>query len=151
MNQLEISFGTPLRVVVQNEPPPIAVWLTIWYDSFKITAKGGEVMYTLPVDHYVEMQVAYMDSGGNPAKVDGDVTWRSSDDTIAMAEADPGDSTLVKVTPVGALGQVQIVATADADLGTGVRALITTTTIEIVAGEAVSGTISPVGDPVPIA
>ena len=42
-------------------------------------------------------------------------------------------------------------ATADADLGEGVRRLTTVCDIEVVAGEAVSGTIQPVGEPEPVA
>jgi hypothetical protein len=63
---------------------------------------------------------------------------------------DANDSTLVKVTPAGALGQCQVTATADADLGAGVTALITNADIEIVSGQAVAGTISPVGAPQPL-
>jgi hypothetical protein len=40
---------------------------------------------------------------------------------------------------------VQITATADADLGAGVRNLVTVCDITIVAGEAVAGTIAPIG------
>jgi hypothetical protein len=153
VNQLEISFGTPLRIVVASEPPPPALeaWLTVRYMDFKIKAKGN-IMYTLAVDHFVNMQISYVDSAGNPAEVDGDVNWRSSDTNIAKVEVDADDSTLVKVSPAGQgrLGQVQIVATADADLGAGTTALITTADVEIVAGEAVAGTITPVGEPEPI-
>jgi hypothetical protein len=42
-------------------------------------------------------------------------------------------------------------ASADVDLGTGVKQLVTTADIGLVAGEAVSGTIQPVGDAVPVA
>jgi hypothetical protein len=152
VNQLEISFGTPLRVVVETAAPQAIVpWLTIWFENFKLTAKGGEVMYTLPVDHSVSMQVAYVDAAGNPATVDGKVNWQTSDPTIANVAASSEDSTIVEVTPGGTLGQAQISARVDADLGQGVRLLITTCDIEVVAGEAVSGTITPLGEPEPIA
>lgn len=123
--------------------------MKITYEGFTITAEGS-VMYTLPVDHTVLMEVAYEDASGNPATVDGDVNWKSSDISIATADVDGSDSMIVKVTPAGKLGQVQITATADADLGGGTRALITTADIEIVAGEAVAGTITPVGEPEPV-
>jgi hypothetical protein len=41
-------------------------------------------------------------------------------------------------------------ATADADLGDGVRELNTLLDVTLVAGEAVTGTINVVGDPQPI-
>jgi hypothetical protein len=106
-------------------------------------------MYTLPVDMEVKMQVAYVDSENNPAEIDGEVSWESSDDTIATVIVDGSDSTIVTVSPVGPTGQVQITASADADLGQGVRELITTSDITLVAGEAVAGTITPVGAPTP--
>ena len=106
-------------------------------------------MYTLPADHIVKMQVAYVDSAGNPATIDGLVSWTSSDVAIVTVAADPSDSTIVTITPVGPVGQVQVSATADADLGSGVTPLTTLADITIVAGQAVSGTITPVGAPVP--
>jgi hypothetical protein len=108
-------------------------------------------MYTLPVDHLVKMQVAYTDAAGNPAKVDGAVAWATSDTAIATVQADQGDSTICTVTPAGKAGQVQVTATADADLGQGVRQLITTADIDVVAGEAVAGSMQPLGEPEPIA
>jgi hypothetical protein len=147
LNQLEISFGTPLRIVVAREPEQLIYSvLTLWYAAFKATFKG-DVMYTLPVDHTVQMKVSYVDAGNNPAVVDGPVVWSSSDDALATVLADSADSSLVTVTPVGPIGQVQITATADADLGTGVRSLVTISDITLVAGEAVAGTIAPVGVP----
>jgi hypothetical protein len=153
LNQLEISFGTPLRIVVASEPqvPAIVTWLTVWHNGFKLTAKGGEVMYTLAIDHLVKMQVAYVDAKGNPAAIDGAVEWESSDESLIKVEVDSQDSTICTATPVGPAGQVQVTAYADADLGEGVRELITTVDIGLVAGEAVAGTITPLGAAEPIA
>jgi hypothetical protein len=68
----------------------------------------------------------------------------------SCVSTDADDSTICTVEPLGPLGQVQVIATADADLGTGRRALITTIDIDIVSGEAVAGTIAPVGESVPL-
>jgi hypothetical protein len=106
--------------------------------------------YKLPNDKMIAVQVAYVDSKGNPAQVDGNVTWDTSDPNLATVDTNAGDSTQAVVTPLGSVGQVQITATADADLGSGVRELITTMDVEIVAGEAIAGTITPVGEPHPI-
>jgi hypothetical protein len=106
--------------------------------------------YTLPNDHLVQVQVAYVDSHGNPANIDGAVTWDTSDANIATVDVDANDSTRATVTPNGQVGQVQVSCSADADLGEGTRELVTTMDIEIVAGEAVAGTISPVGAPQPM-
>ena len=105
--------------------------------------------YLLPNDHAVQLKVSYYDAKGNPAKVDGDVAWASSDETIARITV--GEDTMTcMVYPVDQLGTAQISATADADLGEGVTEIITTGNIEVVAGQAVSGTIEPVGDPIPL-
>jgi hypothetical protein len=143
-----ISFGTPLQLVEIEPPPDIFALIAVTYDRFTLTAKG-HVMYTLPVDKMVKMQVSYVDAEGNPAAVDGDVEWTSSDESICTVTPETGDSTIVAVVPLGPVGQVQITATADADLGSGTRELITVADISIVAGEAVAGTISPVGTPMP--
>lgn len=142
---INIAFTTPLRVV--HEQAVGKQTITITLGKFIVKTEGQHVMYTLPVGRQVQMQVGYVDAGGNPAAVDGAVAWASSDDAIATVDVDDADSTIVTVVPVGAVGQVQITATADADLGTGVRTLITVADIEIVAGEAIAGTISPVGEP----
>lgn len=150
---LDIDFGSPVTIsgVLLKKVPQGEQLLTIDHHRFIITIRGPEVMYTLPIDHKVEMKVSYVDAHGNPATVDGPVTWASSDTTRLTVTADAADSTLCEVIPVGPIGQVQVTATADVDLGTGVKNLITTADISLVAGEAVSGTIQPVGDPIPVA
>ena len=150
MNKLEIHFATPLTVTHLFEAAPqIFSRLTIKYQGFTITAQG-DVMYNISVDNFVEMQVSYVDRGGNPATIDGLVGWSVSDPTILSITIDATDSTIVTVTPLGPLGNVQLTATADADLGAGTRNLVTLCDITIVSGEAVAGTIEPVGSPSPI-
>ena len=63
--------------------------------------------------------------------------------------ADTADHFQASVTPVGPAGSAQVTVTADVDLGTGVKELITLFDVTIVAGQAVAGTISVVGDPQP--
>lgn len=149
MTTVNFQLGGSLNFVI-DEPAGYAI-ITIKYDGFIITAKGEHMAYKLPNDHVISVEVAYVDSKGNPAAVDGDVTWETSNDGIATVEPDSGDSAMATVTPGLNLGQVQISATVDADLGDGVRELVTIMDVEIVAGEAVSGTIVPVGEPAPIA
>jgi hypothetical protein len=144
--RVEIVFANALQIV-HVQPQQLRVFLTISHQSFTITIEGDHVMYTLPVDHAVSMQVSYVDSKGNPATIDGEVNWASSDQAIVTIEVDTEDSTICKAVPAGSLGQVQVTATVDADLGDGVRNLITTCDIQIVGGEAVAGSIQPVGEP----
>ena len=107
--------------------------------------------YTLPADHLVVVRVDYVDSQGHPASVDGAVGWSATPTNIVNVTVDPEDSQICTITPASQLGTAQVVATADADLGDGVRNIITTMDVTVVAGEAVSGTISPTGSPQPIA
>jgi hypothetical protein len=149
--RIEISFTSPLRIIKDEPETHPGSRLTISYDGFTVTAEGNHVMYTLPVDKLVSMQVSYVDAQGNPATIDGEVSWASSDAGILAVKVDTEDSSIVTVTPVGAVGQTQVTATADADLGAGVRNLITVCDIEVVSGEAVAGTIAPLGEAEPIA
>jgi hypothetical protein len=147
MTTVNFQLGGTLKFLLEDEG---YVLFTIRYGNFIITARGENMAYKLPNDKVIGVQVAYVDSKGNPATVDGDVTWDTSDQNIATVRTDSGDSTQAVVTPTGQVGQVQVTCTADADLGEGVREIITTMDVEIVAGEAVAGTITPVGEPQPI-
>lgn len=148
--RVEIVFTNPLQLMEVAAPPLGQQQITLAFGPFIITAEGSHVMYTLPVDHTVLMQVAYVDAKGNPATIDGDVTWSSSDAAVIAAQVDASDSTICRAIPAGSIGQAQITATCDADLGDGVRELVTLCDIEVVGGEAVAGTIQPVGEPSPI-
>ena len=147
--RLEIVFANPLTFAEIELPAKGKQFLTVAYENFVIVMEGDHVMYTLPMDHLVNMQVSYVDAKGNNATIDGEVKWESSDASILLVTTDPGDSTMCRAVPVGTLGQVQITATVDADLGDGVRELITTADISVVAGEAVAGSIQPMGEPEP--
>jgi len=127
------------------ETPVGRTLVTVRHDGFVITVEGNHMAYTLPSGMKVNVKVAYQDAAGNPAAVDGDVTWASSDDATATVLVDGADSMAAVVSATGPVGQAQITATADADLGAGVRELITIMDVSVVAGEAVAGVISPVG------
>lgn len=105
--------------------------------------------YTLAAGMQITVQVAYVDAGGNAAKVDGEVSWTSSDESLVHVIVDTADTSKALVRTGTKLGQVQVTASADADLGSGVREIITPMDVSVVAGEAVAGTITPVGEPSP--
>lgn len=149
MNTINFQLGGTLKFVI-DEPEGHAI-MTVAYDGFTIKAKGDDMAYKLPNDHFISVAVSYVDAKGNPATVDGDCVWDVSDEAIITVTVDTSDSTHATVTPTGQIGQAQLSVTADADLGTGIRTIITTSDIEVVAGEAVTGTIAPVGEPQPIA
>lgn len=110
--------------------------------------------YTLAADKKVELAISYVDANGNPASVEGAVQWDSSNPAIAAIEPStstpaPGVASVVWLVPGTAVGNCQVSAKADADLGTGVREIVTLLDVTVVGGEAVSGVITPVGEAVP--
>jgi hypothetical protein len=141
---IQFKLGGTLSFL--TEPSKAGCYTTVQYENFTIKARGDDMAYTLPVAKQVHVQVAYVDTGGNPATIDGDVSWSSSDNSIAAVLVDSTDTTKAIVRSGTKLGQVQVTATADADLGDGIREIITPMDVSVVAGEAVAGTISPVGE-----
>jgi hypothetical protein len=146
---VEIALGGTLTLAMR-EVGQGACFVTLTFGNFTVKARGDEMAYTLPVDKQVLMQVSYEDANGNPAVVDGDVVWASSDEAIAFVIPNTDNTSEATVRPGGTLGQVQISATADADLGEGTRQIVILGDVTIVGGEAVGGYITPVGDPTPI-
>jgi len=143
---IEFKLGGVLTLLSESEGYCL---VTVRFGAFSITARGENMAYTLPVDNGIKVKVSYVDNHGNPAVVDGDVTWASSDEQIARVAADTADSMSAIVEAQSKVGQCQITATADADLGAGVRELVTLMDLTVVAGEAVAGSIEPVGNPIP--
>jgi hypothetical protein len=138
-------------VTIESDTPSMpsraGVWVSATCDGFTSKSKGPNMAYTLANDKEIKVQVTYEDAKGNPAAVDGDVMWDTSDAEIAGVEVDPADSTKATVTPGDSLGNAQITATADADLGSGVTEIVCTMDLTVVAGTAVVGRITPVGEP----
>ncbi len=101
-------------------------------------------------DQQVPYAASFLDKKNQPAVVDGVPVWASSDPSLlTVTPASDGLSALavaVAVTPPGST--VQISVTADTRMGPDVVPLVLTDDITIVAGEAVSGTLS-AGTPVP--
>jgi hypothetical protein len=142
--KLSVSFDTPLKLIFDPSPEPsqAGVEVITTFDGF--TAKGRAPMaYTLPDDKTVVLDIKYVDAKGHPASIDGDVAWESSDDTICTVNVLEGDSTKAKLSAAANLGNAQVSATADADLGEGVKHIVTLFDLTVVGGQAVAGTITP--------
>jgi hypothetical protein len=145
---VEIQVDARIKIVV----PPAAGSVILLATYGGITSKhtgATKIMYTLPADKTVKLQIAYVDANNNPAQVDGIITWESSNPEIADVASLPvqqgAEGSAVQLTPGTAVGECQITATADADLGEGVRHLVTLLDVTVVGGEAVAGTITPAG------
>jgi hypothetical protein len=100
--RVEIVFVNPLKITEVEVPPLGQKQITLTFEQFTITAEGDHVMYKLPVDHSVLMQVSYVDANGNPATIDGEVSWDTSDASIIAVTVDASDSSMCRATPVAA-------------------------------------------------
>jgi hypothetical protein len=147
---IEMVVGGTLKLAMREiEEDPIC-FVTLKFGSITIRARGADMAYNLPAGMQIQVAVSYVDGAGNPATVDGDPTWSSSDPTLVTVIADPANAFEAVLRAVGPLGQAQVTVTADADLGEGIREILTLMDVAVVAGEAVAGAIAPVGEPVPI-
>jgi hypothetical protein len=102
----------------------------------------GDFSMLLPIDkQLLGCTISYVDAAGNAALVDGDPVWATDrPDLLSLVPAEGGMG--CDIIPVGPLGSAQITVTADADLGEGMKEILTLGTIECVAGEAVGGVIN---------
>lgn len=152
----EFKIDALVRVNVAPSGPLVKLSATC--ERFTATHTGAAAMsYTLPADKQVRLQIEYQDKNGNPAAVDGAVDWESSDESIASVDpltvthhGNVPEGGVVMLVPGTKLGNCQITARADADLGEGTRELVTLMDVTVVGGEAVAGTITPVGEATPI-
>lgn len=89
--------------------------------------------------------VAWADAAGNVARIDESdqaLVWESSNAAVMTVVANAAPATGATCTMI-APGTAQVIVRADADLDTGeVRELVVVGDVEVVAGEAVAGTIS---------
>jgi hypothetical protein len=154
-NTITVQFGGSVDINLHLAPPkPEPQILTIiktTYQSFVCASIGDHMAYTLPVGQLINVEVEYVDSGGNAARVDGEIEWTTSNDQIAQLVVDEQDSSMCRILAVNDTGDVQVTATADADMGDGIREIITLLDLTVVAGEAIAGTINVTGTPEPIA
>lgn len=97
--------------------------------------EGVEKM-RLTTEQRTLLTVVALTAAGNPAAIDGDVSFSTSDESVARI--DVIDATNAYVTAVGP-GAAQIFATFDADLGEGVRTIELSGAIEVVPAEAERG------------
>ena len=103
----------------------------------------GEViaMVSLSDTQQTTLSVVFLDAKGNPAKVDGAPEWLvDNPNLLALAPAADGLSCVVSA--VGPLGTATVSLKADADLGSGVTALVGSLDFEVTAGTATVVTIT---------
>lgn len=97
----------------------------------------GKLMLLLSNAQKVTAIVEPLDQYGSPARIDGVPSWNNSDPSI-VSLVPAADGLTAVVTALGPLGLTQISATADADLGQGVRPISQQADIQVEASEAVT-------------
>lgn len=106
--------------------------------------RGTLVMASdLKSNQKVKATANFTDSKGNPARVDGDVQWITSNSEL-LALAPDGNACVISA--VGPIGTVTVSAIADADLGEGVKPIRLDAEVNVIAGEASAGSLV-FGDP----
>jgi hypothetical protein len=140
--RIEISYVTPLRVILEQACPPLATYNAVFtFQSGQFTVKGENMSATMQVGTYATLSVTWKDKGGNPVKVDGPTVWVSSAPDVCAVEVATGNPQIANLHAAGPIGTATIQATADADLGEGVKSVTSSIQIEVISGEAVGGEI----------
>lgn len=125
------------RICIQEPPSSEDVRI-----RFRVTVEGvtmeGENMATKMTDiQHADATVTFKTAAGNPAQVDGVPVWAVSDEE-ALAVTASADGMSARVDSVGGLGNFQVTATGDADMGEGVKPFTAILELEVIASEAAS-------------
>ena len=82
--------------------------------------------------------ISVTDAHGNPAALEsGSVQWGSSDDSLVSLEV-AADGLAAVIVPKGPTGECTVSVTGDGDLTSGVKTIVGTLEITVVAADAVS-------------
>lgn len=79
---------------------------------------------------------------GAPAKVDGKTSWTSADETVLECVGAAGNSQIANLFAPGPAGTVRITASADADLGDGMKPVTSDMDITVTEPMASDGEIT---------
>ena len=140
---LEVSLGEHLQHLLQhflldNRPKGYG----------QLTLRGNQctairaIRMSFPIDTtLITGTLEYVDAKGRPARVDGIPVWTFGGDAVGEGVVSD-DGMSVAFTPNGETGIATVSVEADADLGSGVKSLITTGAIELTPAEAAGGSIT---------
>lgn len=92
-------------------------------------------MIQLTDEQRVTLHAQPVTEGGNPAGIDGPVTWSVSDPALVTLNPNGFDC---EVVTNGPLGTAVVTVEGDADLGAGVTLINGSVDIEVIAAPAVS-------------
>ena len=137
---LNVTFDSPLKVIVEvnQKPNGLRAVTTLTHQDSQLTVIGENMAESIQIGHIGTISVEWKDATGATVKVDGPTQWDSTDDSIITVEVASGNPQIANWHTVG-LGNASILATADADLGDGVKKVTATTDFTVIPGEAVGG------------
>lgn len=120
-----------LDLIIEKLEPvkPSAIKLEFYIDGEKVENMNVRIGKKLKVS------VVAKDAAGNVAQIDGQAAFVLSAPAMGTLEVQEDGSVLF--TPAGALGDLEIQATVDADLGEGVKTVLGVLPVSVIAGEAV--------------
>lgn len=136
--KIDISFDSPLQLVFAQ--PGVRAVFAVQYEG--VNFKGENMSSEMKSGTIATLSVQWNDKGGNAVPVDGPTSWESSDPSILKVEVSTGNSLISNVYSQGPIGTATIQASADADMGQGVRTVYATYDIVVVKGDAVGGDIT---------
>lgn len=114
-------------------------WFTFrWFLGSGIQSYVEGYMARITTEEQVSVVVTPVTPGNHPAKIDGDVTFTSSDESVATVVSTGQFGAMVTAVSKGA---AQITATFDADLGEGLRSIELSGAVEVVDAEAITGVL----------
>lgn len=145
------AIGISLKELTELVNPTKAVKFV-----FAVMENGVEVIYQgdrpmiLKAGQSQLLKLVAVDKFNNPTAFDETTppSWASSNPENATVTPDEADVMQATITTVGPVGNSQITVTADADIGPTDKPIIGVLDLEVIAGDAVSVRIEPVGPPI---
>lgn len=140
----QLTFTNPLVLGFIKLDSGVPEYRAIFtFKQGEFITEGENLMNTMQAGTAARLSVKWTDTYGNDAKVDGPTEWQSSDNQTASVDVAVDDPKALSATvrSNGPIGPVQIQATADADLGSGMQTITATCDINVIAGEASGGEI----------
>ena len=105
-------------------------------------AQPMQASATMQVGTMATLSVEWKDKGGNTVAVDGPTSWVSSDPATVQVQVATGNPQIANLYAPGPIGTASVQATADADLGEGVKSVTATISITVTGGQATGGEIT---------
>lgn len=143
--------GTFALNVASEPPAPIEgkVFVAVMTDGITVTAEADTMDTNIPEGKRIKIEVLPQDVSGNPAPIDGNVTWTSTDPTMIQVVPDTASTSQAQAwiqnAAGGTLGTTTVTYSADADQGSGVTTITGSLTFNAVAGQAAAFGVEEIG------